>query len=52
MEFVTPLTKWEWKILREFMVGDFVYHFKTFVKIMNKFYKFIGKEVTENVVGG
>lgn len=44
-EFVTPLTKFEWRVLREFMVGDFIYYFKTFERIFYKFYKFIGNEV-------
>lgn len=47
-EFVTPLTKFEWRVLREFMVGNFIYYFNTFEKIYNKFYKFIGNEVKNN----
>ena len=50
MEFVTPLTKFEWKVLSDFMFDDFIYYFKTFEKIYNKFYKFIGNEVTENEI--
>ena len=43
MEFVTPLTKFEWKVLNDLIVGDFIYHFKTFEKIYYKFYKFYNK---------
>lgn len=41
MEFVMPLTKREFDILRNLMVHDCCYYgFGTLVKIMNKFYKF------------